>query len=103
VAGDAALEAGQRHHDHIVLILPEAGRTLGLQDADDPAARTVDADRLAGRVARAEELAAHGLPDHADIDATANLRFGEASAKRDVPVARDEIVDVGAGHLGRDV
>ena len=49
VAGDAALEGGERHHDDIVLVLAEARRALALKHADDLAAHAVDADRSGRR------------------------------------------------------
>jgi hypothetical protein len=44
IAGDAALEGGERHQHDIVLVLAEAGCALRLQQADDLAAHLADAD-----------------------------------------------------------
>ena len=103
VAGDAALEGGERHHHDIVLILAEAGRALGLQHADDLAGGAADADQRAGGVAGAEELGAHRLAEQADAAAAAVLRIGEGAAQRHVPVAGDEIFRLGAGDLNREI
>ena len=74
VAGDAALEGVQRHHHDIVLVLAEAGKALGLEQADDAAGHLADADRRALGIAGAEELLAHRLADQADAGAVAHLR-----------------------------
>ena len=66
---------------------PKAGRTLGLQHADDLAAHPVDAQGLAERVAVAEQLLAHGLADDADIAAGAALGFAKGTAFGHIPVA----------------
>ena len=55
-AHHALLRRGQRDVDDIVLVLAEAGASLGSQDADDLERLVLDADVFADRILRAEQV-----------------------------------------------
>src|SRR5690606_12477167 len=87
VSRDAPLKGGKGHHHDIVLILAKAGVAFWSKQADDLARRSVDADRLAFRIAGAEELFPDSLADQAHGRARTDLGIGKAATGSQRPVA----------------
>jgi hypothetical protein len=71
------------HYHQIVLILALRGLSLAYENADHLARHRLHAHDLAQRLAGAEELRRHCLPNHADLGAGVGLAAVEEAPTRD--------------------
>ena len=86
---------GDRHQDHVVLVLAQQALALAAEGADHHERHLADADHLPERVAIAEQVAYHRFAEQRDLGRAGEIRRVETLAGGDHPIAHLEM-------LGRD-
>ena len=86
----------ERHQHDIVLILPQGVLALAIEHPDDRQRNLANANDLVNGIEVAEQLPRRGLTDQRHFPRARQLGWLEQPARRQRPIARDQVIIVGA-------